>query len=285
MKVLITGANGYVASLIQMYNTEHEYISIDKEDLDFSNPDAVKDYFEKTDFDIVVHTAGLAVTQICEEQPELTRNINTVSTNMIADVCKAKGKRMVFFSTEQCFNGKTVKGPFKEEAKLESVSKYGIQKAEADLYIRENLEDYIILRFSWLMGLAMPRVKASANIVGNTLAALKSKTPTKFTVNEVRGMTYAQHVADYFNTIITMESGVYHLSSVNNQSTYDAAKYIAKEFGYSEEDIASYILPDHERYADRRRDYRLDNTKIKAAGVNLTTFEDDIARIIADFGR
>ncbi len=285
MKVLITGANGYVASLIKMYNTEHEFIGIDKEDLDFSNPQAVKEYFEKAEFDIVVHTAGLAVTQICEEQPELTRNINTISTNMIADVCKAKSKRMIFFSTEQCFNGKTVPGPFNEEDTLESVSKYGIQKAESDLYIRENLDNYVILRFSWLMGLPMPRVKASANIVGNTLQALKSKTPTKFTVNEVRGMTYAQHIADYFNTIINMESGAYHLSSVNNRSTYDAAKYIAKSFGYCDEEISTYILPDHDRYSDRARDYRLDNTKIKAAGVNLTTFEDDVARIIADFGR
>ncbi len=285
MKILITGANGYVASLIQLFNPQHQFQAVKRSDVDLSDPQSVRNYFEAQDFDVLVHTAGLAVTQTCEDQPEYTRNINTVATQIMADLCQKRKKRIVFFSTEQCFNGKIEEGPFNEEDELVSITNYGKQKQEADEYIQKHCDDYIVLRFSWLMGLAMPRIKPSANLITNTLQAMSSKTPTLFTVNELRGLTYAQHIADGFDIILGMPAGVYHLSSDNQRNTYEAAKYIAQAFGYEKEEIDAYILPNHERYQDRKRDYRLDHTKINAAGFTLSTFEDDVAMILRDFKR
>ena len=284
-KIAITGANGYIASLIQKTNKDKfTFIPITRKDVALDDPDAVKTFFEALDFDIVVHTAANATTADCENKPEMTHKINTQSTMKIADVCKAKNKRFIFFGTEQSFNGQTKEGPFKENDALISVTNYGKQKAEADEYVQNNLDDYIVLRLSWMLGMSMPGIKTSPNIIKNVMDAIIQNKPTLFTVNEVRGMTYAKHLADNFEKIVNLESGVYHFSNVNTNTTYESAKLVARKLGVSEEVIETLILANTERYADRFRDYRLDNTKIKNAGIALGTFEEDVQACLQDFG-
>ncbi len=284
-KIAITGANGYIASLIQKVNqSRFEFIPITRKEVSLDDPQAVKAYFEALDFDVVVHTAANATTADCENKPELTHRINTESVMAIADVCKAKNKRLIFFGTEQSFNGKIEAGPFTEEDELVSVTNYGLQKKEADEYIQANLDNYIILRLSWMMGMAYPGIKPSPNIIKNVASALQHKKPTLFTVNEVRGMTYAKHLAEQFDKIVELESGVYHFSNVNDLNTYESAKLVARKLGADEATIETYILPNHDRYQDRFRDYRLCNDKIKSKGIRLQTFEEDVEECLRDFG-
>lgn len=284
-KIAITGANGYIASLVQKTNKDQfEFIPITRKVLPLDDPQKVKEFFEHLDFDIVFHTAADATTAHCEEEPEKTHRINTESAIAIADVCKAKGKRLIFLGTEQSFNGKTNEGPFKEEEELVSVTNYGKQKMEADLYIQNHLEDYLIIRFSWMMGMAEPGVKPSPNIIKNVMNAIFNEKPTLFTVNEVRGMTYAKYFANQFSKIVDLESGVYHFSNENHLNTYESAKLVARKLGISEERIEKFILPNTERYSDRFRDYRLDATKIKEKGIDLQTFEEDVEECLKDYG-
>lgn len=284
-KVAITGANGYIASLIQKTNQNNfVFLPITRKTLAMDDPEKIRDYFMNLDFDIVLHTAANATTADCEEHPEQTHIVNVQSVMAIADVCKERNKRMIFFSTEQCFNGQTKEGPFTEEDELISVTNYGKQKAEADRYIQTHLEDYVTLRLSWMMGLAQPGVKPSPNIIKNAMHAVVNEVPTLFTVNEVRGMTYARRLADQFAAITKLPSGVYHFSGVNERNTYESAKLVARKMGISEERIAKFILPNTERYKDRFRDYRLDNGKITAAGIKLGTFEEDLEACLKDYG-
>lgn len=284
-KIAITGANGYIASLIQNMNqTCFDFIPITRKDVSLDDPDAVKAYFEALDFDMVVHTAANATTADCENHPEMTHRINTESVMAIADVCKEKGKRLIFFGSEQSFNGKKEAGPFKEDDEMVAVTNYGLQKKEADEYIQTHLDNYLILRLSWMMGMAYPGVKPSPNIIKNVAFALQHKKPTLFTVNEVRGMTYAKHLASQFANIIELESGVYHFSNENHLNTYESAKLVAKKLGADDASIEAYILPNHERYQDRFRDYRLSNEKIKSKGIKLQTFEEDVEECLKDFG-
>lgn len=284
-RLVVTGANGYLASLVRLYNgSRFDIVPVSRADVDYRDPAAVERFFSSLEAGLVFHTAANATTADCEADPEGTGLVNVESAKAIARACGSMGARLIFISTEQTVNGKTEAGPFDETTELESVTVYGCQKAEVDRWLQESDIDFVTLRLSWMMGMAMAHVHPSPNIVVNTLRALRTKTPTKFTVNEVRGMTYAQRLADSFEAITRLDRGAYNFSSANDLCTFDAARYVGRAFGYDDEALEAYIVPDTERYKDRFRDYRLDTAKIQAAGIPMGTFEEDVARILEDFG-
>ncbi|MBQ9328505.1 MAG: sugar nucleotide-binding protein [Solobacterium sp.] len=284
-KIALTGANGYLASVIRLYNQDRfEFINITRKEVDFSKPETVVPYLTSIDYDVLIHMAANATTEFCAQHPELSHKINTESAIETAKAASAKNAKFVFISTEQVFNGRSDEGPFTEEDEVNCVTDYGTQKIETENWLKENASNYIILRLSSMFGLPMPGVKPSANFLVRTDKALRTKTPTKFTPNEKRGMTYAMNLADRLSDILNLPDGIYHVTSKNDLTTYDLCRYIANELGYSREEIDQYILPDNERYADRFRDYRLDGSKLKRYGIDFGTMEDDLERCLREFG-
>lgn len=285
LRVAVTGANGYLASLIGLYNADaFDFVKIVRSTLDLSDIERVTEYFSNLDFDVCLHLAADASTAHCESDPEGTHRINVGSAIAIADVCRVRGKRMVFFSTEQCFNASPGSAPFKETDEMLSTTRYGQQKIEADAWIREHLENYLVLRLSWMFGLPMPGVHPAPNILTNVLRAVRTGEPGSFRVNERRNMTYAQMFAEQIPRILGLPSGSYHVASQNGLNTYETARLIASRLGCSERQIDTLILPDTETYADRPRDFRLASDKIERAGICCGTFEDGLSRCLRDFG-
>ena len=91
-------------------------------------------------------------------------------------------------------------------------------------------------------------------------------------------------MADQFAKLIDLPTGVYHFTSENHINTYEIAKTIARGFGYDEDTIAKYILPNYDRYKERFRDYRMDASKIQQYGIELRSFEEDLEICLRDFG-
>lgn len=283
--ILVTGANGYIASYIRKENHhKFNWIIMTRKDADLSNPEEVEAFLKDKQFDICFHTAANATTAVCEENPELAHKINVESTQKIIEACKKKQARLIFCSTEQVFNGKENHGPFNEEESVNAVTVYGKNKIECEDLIHQQLDDYLILRFSWMMGLSFDKVKASPSIIKNVMNALLHQTPTLFTCNEKRCMTYAKKLAQQFEKITLLDTGTYHVASKNEMTTYETAVYIAKELKASNEAITKYILPNKERYSERFRDYRLDSSKLEALGITFGTFKENIEEILEDFG-
>lgn len=283
--ILVTGANGYIASYVREENHhKFNWITMTRKDADLSKPEEVEAFLKDKQFDICFHTAANATTAVCEENPELAHKINVESTQKIIEACKKNQARLIFCSTEQVFNGKENHGPFNEEESVSAVTVYGKNKIECEDLIHEQLDDYLILRFSWMMGLSFDKVKASPSIIKNVMNALLHQTPTLFTCNERRCMTYAKKLAQQFEKITALDTGTYHVASKNEMTTYETAVYIAKELKASDEAIAKYILPNKERYSERFRDYRLDSSKLENLGITFGTFEENIEEILKDFG-
>lgn len=283
--ILVTGSNGYLASLIYQVNKDQfHWIRMTRKDADFSDPDAVERWVRKQSFDICFHTAANANTAFCNAHPELAEKINVESTKRIVDICDERGATLIFSSSEQVFNGRTKKGPFKEDNEPYAVTIYGQNKIACEDYIHEHLKKAIILRYSWQLGLSTPSIKASPNLAVNVMNALLHQKPALFTCNEKRCLTYAKHLAEAFVKITELDPGTYHVAASNTLTTYEAALQIARKLGASEETIAAYILPNKERYQDRFRDFRLDSSKLASLGISFGSFEDNVDELLTDFG-
>lgn len=284
-RIAITGANGYLATLIRLYNADaYDFITLTRADVDLADCDAVADLFATLEFDVCLHLAADPSTAHCESDPKMTHRVNAESAIAIARACRERGKRMVFFSTEQCFNASQGDAPFYEDDEMVSTTRYGQQKMEADLWIRENLDNYLILRLSWMFGLPMPGVKPAPNILANVLRAVRKGEPMAFRVHERRNMTYAQELAVAMPKILALPSGAYHIASQNGLSTYESARMVARKLGCTEQEVDELIMPDREAYAERPRDFRLASEKIEQAGICFGTFEQNVDACLRDFG-
>ena len=102
-RILITGANGYLASLAQLYNAgRYEFLRVSHSDVDFRDPSGVEAYVRNAEFDVCLHMAADATTAHCEQDPEGTHRVNTESAIAIARACHERGKRVVNGAVLQC---------------------------------------------------------------------------------------------------------------------------------------------------------------------------------------
>ncbi|UCG30871.1 MAG: NAD(P)-dependent oxidoreductase [candidate division WOR-3 bacterium] len=183
MRVLVTGAAGYVGSVLvrALLREGYSVVGIDclmfggeslvgvctDPDFDFFKGDIrerglVESMVEKVD--AVCHLAAIVGDPACAKQPDIARQTNWEASKMLFDICKEKRniKRFVFAST--CSNyGKMDDGKHvSEDSPLHPLSLYAELKVGFEKYLLESItrEDFIptALRFGTVHGLS-PRMR------------------------------------------------------------------------------------------------------------------------------
>lgn len=262
-KILLTGASGFILSAFhERYKNEFDIIRTARNKEKFVNLD-VRDEAQVNRVmnvhkpDIVLHGAGITSTGGCENNKTLAYDINVNGTTHIAKACKNNGAKMVFFSTEQVFNGNEEKGPYAETDQPVPNTYYGETKLAAEESIKEILDDYIIIRLTWMFGfLKNPRVK---NILTDTIFA---KEDIYVPDNEFRGMSSIETLLDVFPKIMSLPKGIYHIGSENNKSRYDIVRGILRLVNKNDIQL---IKNNHEKV----RDIRLSMEKTNGFGISF----------------
>lgn len=155
MKILVTGASGYLGSAIyknlleKEFNVVGTYLNTRRFDelvhVDLTSCHQVTSLIEKVNPQVIIHTAADAHTSTCESNPEYAKKINVLTTQYLANEAKAKNIRFIHISTFSCYNANPT-------------SIYQKTKLEAESILKE-LNDYLILRLSVVVGLS-PNTKS-----------------------------------------------------------------------------------------------------------------------------
>lgn len=282
-KILITGAGGFFSSrFTSFYKDKYEIIPLKRQDLDITDRKKVMETFRFYKPDYVLHTAALAATKDCEDNPERARDINVNGSIYVAEACRETDTKLIYFSTEQIFNGNKEKGPYNEDTVPCPSTVYGKNKLEAEYRIKEICDNLWILRLTWLFGFPEKDSRINPNILLNVLKALMKNEKTKFSANEYRGMTYVYDLILNFEKIFQIPCGIYHTGSENNLSTYDTACIVLRELGLGgrKDEI---FEKDTERYKECPRDLRISNCKLRDFGISFMTTEEGIKKAVKDF--
>lgn len=169
MKVLITGASGYVGSSIYKF-LEKKNLSViglyknhklfdELVYADLTSKESTDEVVAKTNPDVIIHTAADAHTNTCEQNPDYARKLNVDGTRNIVNICSKNNIRIIYISTFGCFN-------------KDKDSVYLKTKSEAEEIVK-SLNNYVIVRLSIAMG-ASPNSESS-NFYNDLLKSTKLK--------------------------------------------------------------------------------------------------------------
>ncbi|KAL0712350.1 hypothetical protein Bca4012_019328 [Brassica carinata] len=114
--------------------------------------DSISHHFGQPD--VVVNCAALSVPRVCEQDPDSALSINVPSSlvNWLSSSFQTKNKTLlIHLSTDQVYEG--VKSFYKEdEDETLAVNVYGKSKVAAELLIRDQCQNFAILRSSIIFG-------------------------------------------------------------------------------------------------------------------------------------
>ncbi len=154
--ILVVGASGFVGgALLRAYGrraigTYWHSATPGLERLDMCDAAAVDALVDRLQPRIIIHPAAQPNVDRCESEIDESYRVNVTGTVNVARAARRTGARYLYFSTDYVFNGKV--GPAPVDAPTDPLSVYGRHKLEAEVFIRENLDNYVIARTCGVFG-------------------------------------------------------------------------------------------------------------------------------------
>ena len=236
MKVLITGANGFLGYYLsrQLLDYNYKVIATGKGEcrlpftgkkgfeyvsMDFTDPFSVHDVFDKYMPGIVVHAGAMTKVDECEQQQwqaYLTNVEGTITMLLNAEVAKSF---FIFVSTDFVFDGET--GGYKEEDAANPVNFYGKTKFEAEDAVKEYKFDWAIVRTSLVYG---KPIMSRSNILSVVKDKLEKGENYNVVDDQFRTPTYIEDLVSGITSIIKKRAtGIFHLSGTDILTPYQMA--------------------------------------------------------------
>jgi len=213
MKEVLITSGGVLASYID-FGTR-----LGRRDLDVTDRTAVMKACADRKPKVIIHCAALTDLAFCEQHPDQAHLVNAVGTYHVACGARSIGARLVYISTSGVFDG-AKKESYTEEDIPNPLNTYGHSKYLGELAVRGVLDDFLIVRTSWVFGGGKDTDK---KFVGRILQ--QRDAPEVRAVTDKRGSpTYAKDLAQALQTLIAEGArGIVHLGG-GEATRYDVAR-------------------------------------------------------------
>jgi len=190
-------------------------VALKHSDIDITDRDLVLETIEMINPDLVINAAAYTDVDGCEDNKELSFDVNGKAPGYIAQGCLLFGAKLVHFSTDYVFDGS--KEEYVESDLTGPINVYGESKLLGERNIIENMNDYRIIRTSWLFG------HHGINFV-DTMLKLSGEMDTVSVVDDQFGKpTFTADLARKTAEIIELTPGVYHITNEGVCSWYEFA--------------------------------------------------------------
>jgi len=293
MKVLITGANGFLGYYFVQQLLQKKYTvlatgkgesllpfrdmeSFSYESMDITDPFAVHDMFEKFQPEVVVHAGAMSKPDDCEQNQwdcYMTNVEGTISVLLNAGEHKS---HFIFMSTDFIFDGE--RGMYKEDDVPNPVNFYGRTKLEAEEAVKEYEHDWTIIRTVLVYG-------KQHSVRGNILSVVKEKLERgevyKVFDDQVRTPTYVEDLAKGLVSVIEKKAGgVFHLSGKDVLTPYQMTCLAANYLGLNKSLIKKVTAEEFPQPAKRpaRTGFNIDKAR-KELGFDPISFEEGLKKI------
>ena len=229
-RILVTGANGQLGNemrVIAQRNLQHEFLFTDVSELDICNCIEVQEFMASHRPDFIVNCAAYTAVTKAESDFEKSLAINRDAVKNLALAAVECGAKVIHVSTDYVFAG-DAHLPYTEEQRVNPQTVYGKTKYEGEVALSTTMDDYVILRTSWLYS------SFGNNFVKTMIRLGKEKDHLTVVFDQIGDPTYAADLAQAIMTVINAERfvpGTYHFSNEGVCSWYDFAKAIHRLSG------------------------------------------------------
>ncbi len=281
-KLIITGASGFLGyHLLRVTSAEWEVYGIThSKGFDFKNALAIncdlRNYIELGNFiddiepDAIIHTAAISDANFCEQNKELSYEVNVEATKNLAGICCDFKIPFAFTSTDLVFDGK--QGMYKEDDAKNPLSVYGEQKSIAEYEALRIYPEATIFRLPLMFGAA----EASAfNYLQKLIAQIKNSETAPLFHDEYRSVCGAKSIAKGILKLIN-ETGTIHLAGKEKLSRYEFGLKAAKAFGLDESLLHSCSQKEVKMAAPRPADVSLNISKAKSLGFAPLSVDEEL---------
>ena len=251
-------------------------------ELDVTDAVQVERYIVESAPQVVVHLAAISNTGYCEQNPDESYRVNVESVCNLAAACARNGVKLVFFSSDQIYNGNYESGPLSEDVEVSPETVYGKHKLEAERRALELCPTAVALRASWMYDVERYGMPVHQNFVLAIEKAIKERTPLVYPVREHRGITWVRDVVEFLPATFSIEGGVYNYGAGCTMDTYETACcYCEMLVGLQSGPL---LQPDYARYPEHERNLSMSTDKIFRASGGRVCFGStmDGLRIFAD---
>jgi len=151
IRVLVTGANGQLGLALQdaAKDSNLDLVFMDKNTVDITDAQAVKEVFTKQYFDVCINAAAYTDVDGAESNKALAYAINATAVETLAKVCKQHGCWLIHISTDYVFDG-TLDRPYTPTDTPNPLNVYGTSKLAGEQAIQAVGGTHSIVRTSWL---------------------------------------------------------------------------------------------------------------------------------------
>ena len=250
-KILVTGPNGFVGKHIMAAMPD----AIPVPNL---RGDEAGVAARVRDADIIIHTAAISNMGKCEEDQDASYRANVLLPLWIAKA--ADHAKLVFFSTDQVYNGCVKDGPYTEET-TNPVNVYARHKLEMEQRVLALRPDAVMLRATWMFDWERGFVANLWHAWGTVTAPM-----------QYRGLTYVREVAENMRKAMFLPGGAYNFGSENPLTMRQITEYTLACLG------REHPVVDGEK----RHNLWMNTTKAQAYGIRFRSSADGIRACICE---
>lgn len=233
-KILVTGARGLLGrELVPFLQAKgYQVEGTSSEDLNLlETRESITQKVQRIEPEIIIHTAAFTQVDNAQLEPELAMAVNKDGTQKLALAARDVGAIFAYISTDYVFDGEA-RVPYPITAKPNPINAYGLSKYYGELMVTELLDEYYIIRTSWLYGIH------GKNFVQFVLESAKQGREVDIVTDQYGSPTWSGSLCHLIEGIVISGAyGTYHGADKGVISRYDQALAICKAAGLSSQFI------------------------------------------------